>query len=296
MSDFLRSCHFRQFRLDENNQRSWLSPARSTVSVLSLTAACGSDEVLKLNIDCFWLTMASYPTHSRPLAEVIKQAQQWLLICLCTSYSDIHLHLLNCGHGLTQRQLHHVASVHGAKVLISSFAFSLSRSLFLSHISRVTAGQLVLPSSLCQSLKKSGKIVGEKQLLSVNPTCGCVDVGQRVDSGSLRSWAWDWVPPPPLRLICFTAPLERLTCFPLWHHTHTTMTNMEVYETPLIKGRSHCSLQYDILWNGVSGWSNFPQVKRAAVLQFMDSLLTFVWAPGQCWKWLTPARAIWRAE
>lgn len=44
---------------------------------------------------------------------------------------------------------------------------------------------------------------------------------------------------------------------PLTSTTDTAITNTEVYETPLIKGRSHCSVEYDILWNGVSGWSNF---------------------------------------
>lgn len=75
-------------------------------------------------------------------AELIKQAEQWLLILL--AYIQIwhsFTSIKRCAPGLTRRQPRHVAWVPGAKVLISiSLLFCLSDCLFLPRISRVLLG------------------------------------------------------------------------------------------------------------------------------------------------------------
>ena len=75
------------------------------------------------------------------------------------------------------------------------------------------------------------------------------------------SWFWKFtqlsaglsVPSSSEKKICFTAPWERLMCHPPPDSTNAAITNTEVYETPPIKGRSHCSVQYDLFRNRVSG-------------------------------------------
>lgn len=132
---------------------------------------------------------------------------------MLTSHSEI---LYNCVHSLTQKQLHHVASVPGVKMFISSSVlFFLSSCLFLSHISRLLLQtQILLRSKFMTVLSKGqGKCGGNKafECKSHIWLFGCWTM----------SWLWkfmqlraDSTPPPPVRKICSTAHWERLMCFP----------------------------------------------------------------------------------
>lgn len=87
-------------------------------------------------------------------AELIKQAEQWLLILLV--YIQIwHSFTSNkrCAPGLTQRRLRHVAWVPGAKVSISTSPLSVWLCVPASRFQSVTGGQLRF--SLSQSCRGS---------------------------------------------------------------------------------------------------------------------------------------------
>lgn len=234
-------------------------------------------------------------------AELIKQAEQWLLILLVYIqiwHSFTSIKLRSCAWHVAEK----TASCGSGSLVLKCWSALLqsvsSCLLFASCYQSVAGGQLtfILPPLLNsilppRPLKRSGKSGGGNGSFQCESHI-CV-------FGFFWMISWDWkfvqltttppAPPLPARTLCLAALWERL----MWRRPpHPTSQppllqrgrcNTEVYETRLIKGNSHRWVQRDILWNGVSGWSNFLQVKTAAVLQSLcervHSLLTFAWAP-----------------
>lgn len=110
-----------------------------------------------------------------------------------------------------------------------------------SHLASLECYCRAVRSSLIPTMSVIQKVRGNVRkyrvsfFFSVNPTSGCLDVGRWAGSGSLCSWAQD-----------AKHPLFQWERAVSMHHGKAQIcshvANMEVYETPLIKGRSHFSL------------------------------------------------------
>lgn len=194
----------------------------------------------------WWILMLTNPAHSSPSAnEKIKTSTAIIIDLGSFAFvSDIHLHLLNCGHGLTQTTVHHVALVPGAKVLISSF-FLLFVGLVCSHLQSVITGQhfvCVFIKSMFFSPSSEGhrKCGGNKVFLESEPppSSGLI-------VGPWALWKFTQL---SRGLFCITAP---------WESTGSILTNkLGLWNSDQRREPLFGSVR-ERLWNKVSGWRSF---------------------------------------